>query len=200
MTTTATRIVENLREAVIAAMAGLKARGMTMADARRYHAAVTTCRVSRKRTNYDRYGAAYAAVASVRQWVAVKKEYDDCRDATTKICGVWWRRSTPRRPTTAAGKRWTRCRTRRRPGRGTNCLFERTIRPKETDHELRTVPQPRVSESLDDDQLRCDEPPTGELLAAMDQTGLDKWERFVNRLQREADANLTRMAFGGEYL
>ncbi len=48
-------------------------------------------------------------------------------------------------------------------------------------------------------QLRCDVPPTDDILAAMDATGIAAWERFVTRLQREADANLQRAAFGGEY-
>ena len=45
-------------------------------------------------------------------------------------------------------------------------------------------------------QLRCDELPSAEMLEAMDEYGLDCWERFVSRLVREADVNLTRMAFG----
>ena len=45
-------------------------------------------------------------------------------------------------------------------------------------------------------QLRCDERPTDEMLAEMDRIGLPTWERFVKRLQREADSNLIRMAFG----
>jgi hypothetical protein len=34
-------------------------------------------------------------------------------------------------------------------------------------------------------QLRCDEPPTDELLAVMDTLGLEKYERFVLRLEAE---------------
>lgn len=50
------------------------------------------------------------------------------------------------------------------------------------------------------EQLRCSTmPPSEEMLAVMDRIGLSMWARFVNRIQREADANLTRMAFGGDY-
>lgn len=47
--------------------------------------------------------------------------------------------------------------------------------------------------------LRCDERPTEELFALMVEIGLDRWERYVTRLQKEADANLARMAFGADY-
>jgi hypothetical protein len=36
-------------------------------------------------------------------------------------------------------------------------------------------------------QLRCDEPPTDEMLEAMDRAGLDAWERYVRRLEREGE-------------
>ncbi len=48
-------------------------------------------------------------------------------------------------------------------------------------------------------QLRCDVPPSDVILAAINAVGLSRWERFVTRLQREADANLQRMAFAGEW-
>lgn len=47
--------------------------------------------------------------------------------------------------------------------------------------------------------LRCEVPPTAGLLDFMDRVGAGTYERFVVRLQQEADANLSRMAFGAEY-
>lgn len=32
-------------------------------------------------------------------------------------------------------------------------------------------------------QLRCDEPPTPDLLDLIDLVGMDRWERYVGRLQ-----------------
>ncbi len=44
------------------------------------------------------------------------------------------------------------------------------------------------------EQLRCDVPPTPVLLDLMDRC--PKYEAYVERLLKEADANLQRMAFG----
>ena len=38
-------------------------------------------------------------------------------------------------------------------------------------------------------QLRCDEPPTEDLLVLMDALGLDRYERFVLALQAERQAD-----------
>ncbi len=48
-------------------------------------------------------------------------------------------------------------------------------------------------------QLRCDVPPSQEMLDFMEEVGLDYWQKFVQRLQRDADGNLSRIAFGKEY-
>lgn len=48
-------------------------------------------------------------------------------------------------------------------------------------------------------QLRCDEPATDDVLDLIDRCGVDLYESFVYRLQKEVDANLQTMAFGSEW-
>jgi hypothetical protein len=42
-----------------------------------------------------------------------------------------------------------------------------------------------IEEGWSPAQLRCDVPPTPELLEAMGRFGLEDWERYVLRLERE---------------